>query len=132
MAKILKSESAPSGAIKFLLAQEEFDLNGGTFETDDAAVVNEAFNHPWLKAEVSAVIDNPDTYREDDPQDNPSIDIHSGKASPEAIEAAKTKDEEIKHRFDNAEDVARFGGKTPEPVTPEPPVVEDEDGGDTF
>lgn len=54
MAKIIHSDLAPSGAVKYSFAGAEFEIGGKrkSFESDDPAVISEANLHPWLSVEA--------------------------------------------------------------------------------
>lgn len=99
MARITKSDTAPSEAKHFSLAQAEFDLASAssTYETNDRNIIAAADAHPWLDVETDpAPADaaaEPDPL---DPHDNPAADHLSISASESAIEAARANNEAIR------------------------------------
>ncbi len=56
MATILPNEHAPSESVRYLLANADFELaGGGSYDTDDRAVLGAAEAHPWLKVKYPEV-----------------------------------------------------------------------------
>lgn len=58
MAKIVSSEAAPPEAVHYTLGVSEFDLGGNgkkSYDTEDAALIAAAQDHPWLAVEVEPV-----------------------------------------------------------------------------
>jgi hypothetical protein len=73
MAKIVKTESAPTEAAHYTFASGEFDLGGRKkfFETEDLTLIAEAVGHPDLTVETEVIEVTP-TFREQiAPEDDP-------------------------------------------------------------
>lgn len=93
MATISLSDAAPKvdGELGFALGNANFELaSGGSFDSDDPAVIGGAVVHPWLKVAFAAPAesDAPD-YDPNDPHQNPAADHLGQYASPEVKKAAE-------------------------------------------
>lgn len=91
MAKILHSETAPSGTVRYSLANTEFELNGRkSYETIDAAVLTDAEAHPWLRVEYPEVEVIQGAYVEQlSPQDDAMSRFNSVANDPEEVRKAE-------------------------------------------
>lgn len=100
MARITKSDTAPSDLQHFSLAQVEFDLTrkNSVYETDDPAVIANARTNPQLVVEEDAPSAAPVAAVSDvlDPHQNPSADHLSALASPAAVAAANANEAAIR------------------------------------
>lgn len=100
MAKIVLSDDAPNEAVHFSLANVEFDLDGGAYESNDPDVLANASAHPWLEVEYEAeeviggVVGNPLA-----PEDDVLSRVNSVAFDPEAIrEVEEAKGAAADHR----------------------------------
>lgn len=93
MATIVPSQEAPSEAVTYSLANETFELDaGGSFETDNRAVISNANAHPWLEVEEDPALV---TDAEDESDYDPSKDALSAENSIafDPVEVAKAREE---------------------------------------
>jgi hypothetical protein len=93
MAKISKSDAAPSGDLHVSLGRVDFDLTSKkkVYETTDPTVISDARAHVFLSVEEDApapVREEQADYDPNDPHDNPASDHLSIWASDEAVKAA--------------------------------------------
>lgn len=99
MATISLSDAAPKvdGDFGFALANVNFDLGaGGSYDTDDPAVLSAAEVHPFLKVEFPEPTEEEKAeYDPNDPHQNPVADHLSVYASPEVKQAADEADAAI-------------------------------------
>lgn len=101
MAEIVLTDAAPTddGTILFGLATGSFELDsGGSFKTDDRALLGEAEVHPWLEVKYDDAEVSQPTFRESSsvaPEDDVLSAQNSkataeGEPDPEPEPAAKT------------------------------------------
>lgn len=99
MATLSLSDAAPKvdGDIGFALANVNFSLgSGGTYDTEDPAVISAATVHPFLKVEQPAPVEQEvEATDENDPHQNPAADHLSVYATPEVKAAADEADAAI-------------------------------------
>lgn len=103
MATIRPNENAPAEDVNYILPTESFELGaGGSYESDDPAVLAAALAHPWLEVEYSdaesVIYEAP--RKSIAPEDDPYSGYHSIVNDPDAVrEVEEAKAESFDNRL---------------------------------
>lgn len=88
MPKIVLSDDAPSGDLRFSLANAEIEEL--PYETSDAVVVANAVAHPWLTVEfeeVEQLADQSNPFQQTSPEDDVLGHLNDNSNDPDAVRA---------------------------------------------
>lgn len=133
MATITTNDHAPDAEAVYSLPGAEFTLSpGGSYETDDRAVLNEAEVHPWLAVEYNAAEAAEPTFRPDSiPADEDALGAARSEAfDPEAI--ARDREAVLGDGKDHAGLAVDAGLDQGEPVNPTSDLATTLAGDDDF
>lgn len=92
MATISPNDSAPAEVVHYTFAAGDFKLGGRSkkYETDDPALISEAYTHPWLTVEEPVVEPVVGSYVEQvAPADDPMSRVNYTGNDPEMARAAE-------------------------------------------